>query len=117
MVSPRGFSRIRKNDSGRNGTARDFSSQNDSVKLESIPSSGSFINVKKEEAWRIKVVGSADQKRCLKQPARNARRNAKFPLNLAKTARSIARIVFPNARTVVGRRDRISNGINKGQKP
>jgi hypothetical protein len=55
---------------------------------------------KKEKQWDIKVVGSADRKKCLKQPVRNVRRNAKFLLNPVKTGQSIAKIVFLSARTV-----------------
>ena len=57
---------------------------------------------KKEAVWGIKaaVVDLAgDQGRCIRRFAKNARKSAKFLSSLAKTDRSIARIVSRNAKT------------------
>ena len=45
------------------------------------------------------MVLEAHRVRCTRRLAANAKRNVKFLLSPEKTARSIARIAFPNART------------------
>ena len=57
---------------------------------------------KKEAVWGIKaaVVDLAgDQGKCIRRSAKNARKSVKFLSSLAKTDRSIVRIVFRNVKT------------------
>ena len=61
----------------------------------------------KGATWDIKVVvvdlAAVVQKKCSRRLAQNAKRNAKFLLNLAKTVRSIARTVSQSAKIAVAR--------------
>ena len=59
-----------------------------------------YLTVGREDTWVIKAVVDLARvrERCIKRPARNARKNAKYHLSPEKIVRYIARIVSLSAR-------------------